>query len=56
MHFDLRSPVTMAAEVERLAELGRHGRERFDTKTVMADPEGNVFCVELGPADWTDAG
>jgi len=25
--------------------------EQFDGHTVMKDPEGNVFCVELGPAD-----
>jgi len=51
MHFDLRSPVTMAAEVERLASLGAAVAERFDGHTIMTDPEGNVFCVELGPAD-----
>jgi hypothetical protein len=51
MHFDLRSPVTMAAEVERLAGLGAAVAGRFETKTIMTDPEGNVFCVELGPAD-----
>ena len=51
MHFDLRAPVTMAAEVRRLEELGAAVAERFDSHTVMTDPEGNVFCVELGPAD-----
>ncbi|HXW86766.1 MAG TPA: hypothetical protein VEJ42_00760 [Streptosporangiaceae bacterium] len=25
--------------------------DAFDSHTVMADPEGNVFCVELGPGD-----
>jgi hypothetical protein len=51
MHLDLRSPATMAAEVERLAGLGASVVKRFDGHTVMNDPEGNVFCVELGPAD-----
>ena len=51
MHFDLRSPVTMAAEVERLADLGAAVAERFESHTIMTDPEGNVFCVELGPGD-----
>jgi Glyoxalase-like domain len=51
MHFDLRAPATMRAEVERLRALGATERERFAGNTVMADPEGNVFCVELGPDD-----
>jgi hypothetical protein len=51
LHFDLRSPDTMAAEVERLVGLGAKVQERFDTSTILTDPEGNVFCVELGPAD-----
>jgi Glyoxalase-like domain len=51
MHFDLRAPVTMAAEVDRLQAAGASVAERFDSHTIMADPEGNVFCVELGPAD-----
>jgi hypothetical protein len=25
--------------------------ERFESHTIMTDPEGNVFCVELGPGD-----
>jgi len=41
----------MAAEVERLAGLGAAVQERFESHTIMTDPEGNVFCVELGPAD-----
>ena len=41
----------MAAEVERLAALGATVVERFDGHAVMTDPEGNVFCVERGPAD-----
>lgn len=51
MHFDLRAPVTMAAEVERLAGLGAVVAQRFDSRSIMTDPEGNVFCVERGPAD-----
>jgi len=51
MHFDLRAPETMAAEVQRLASLGAKVQERFDSHTIMTDPEGNVLCVELGPAD-----
>ena len=51
MHFDLRSPAAMAEEVARLEALGATVIQRFDGHTVMNDPEGNVFCVELGPAD-----
>lgn len=51
VHFDLRAPETMAAEVQRLTDLGAAVLERFDGHTIMTDPEGNVFCVELGPAD-----
>jgi len=51
MHFDLRAPVTMADEVSRLEALGATVVKRFAGLTVMDDPEGNVFCVELGPAD-----
>jgi Glyoxalase-like domain len=51
MHFDLRAPVTMADEVNRLEALGATVVERFAGLTRMDDPEGNAFCVELGPAD-----
>jgi hypothetical protein len=51
MHIDLRAPETMAKEVRRLAALGASVVERHDGHTVMNDPEGNVFCVELGPSD-----
>jgi hypothetical protein len=51
MHFDLRSPITMRAEVERLVALGASVIEPFNSHTTLADPEGNVFCVELGPGD-----
>ena len=50
MHFDLRAPHTMDSEVERLQAAGATVAERFDSHTIMRDPEGNVFCVELGPA------
>jgi hypothetical protein len=51
MHFDLRAPVTMADEVKRLQAIGATVVERFAGHTVMNDPEGNVFCVELGPGE-----
>jgi hypothetical protein len=51
MLFDLRSPTTMRAEVVRLVALGATVLEHFDSHTTLADPEGNVFCVELGPHD-----
>ena len=51
MHFDLRSPRTMHAEVERLTALGATVAARFNSHTTLHDPEGNVFCVELGPED-----
>ena len=51
MHFDLRSPRTMRSEVERLTALGATVAARFDSHTTLLDPEGNVFCVELGPED-----
>jgi hypothetical protein len=49
MHFDLRAPGLVEAEVARLAELGASVLERHEHHTVMADPEGNEFCVEPGP-------
>jgi Glyoxalase-like domain len=51
MHFDLRAPATMAAEVARLEALGAHVEQSFESHVIMNDPEGNVFCVELGPDD-----
>ncbi len=50
MHFDLRAPGALADEVHRLRELGATIVEPFDGHTIMNDPEGNVFCVEQGPA------
>ena len=49
VHFDLRAPGSQAEEVERLAALGATVLERHESHTVMADPEGNEFCVEPGP-------
>ena len=51
VHLDLRSLTSMDEEVERLVGLGATVVERFDDITVMADPEGNEFCVEPGPGD-----
>ena len=46
MHFDLRAPAGVAAEVERLEALGAAVvRDQGDLVT-MRDPEGNEFCVE----------
>jgi hypothetical protein len=47
MHFDLRAPGTVADEVARLVALGASVQRRGDHTTVMRDPEGNEFCVEL---------
>ena len=51
LHLDLRPLTTMAEEVARLVGLDATVVERFDDITVMQDPEGNEFCVELGPGD-----
>jgi len=48
MHLDLYSN-NQAAEVQRLVGLGatvvRHQQDAGDDYVVMADPEGNEFCV-----------
>ena len=49
MHFDLRAPATVAAEVSRLEKLGATVVRNYPRLTVMQDPEGNEFCVEPGP-------
>lgn len=49
MHFDLRAPGAVAAEVSRLEKLGASVVHRHPGYTVMQDPEGNEFCVEPGP-------
>ncbi len=46
MHFDLRAPGSVADEVARLVALGATVQRPGDELTVMADPEGNEFCVE----------
>jgi predicted enzyme related to lactoylglutathione lyase len=49
MHFDLRAPATVAAEVSRLEKLGATVVRAYPRLTVMQDPEGNEFCIEPGP-------
>jgi hypothetical protein len=49
VHFDLRAPGPVEAEVARLEKLGATVIARHPHLTVMADPEGNEFCVEPGP-------
>jgi predicted enzyme related to lactoylglutathione lyase len=48
LHFDLR-PTDQAAQVERIVELGARrvdiGQSEDVTWVVLADPEGNEFCV-----------
>ena len=39
----------MDDEVARLERLGATVARRYQHHTVMADPEGNEFCVEPGP-------
>jgi predicted enzyme related to lactoylglutathione lyase len=48
VHFDLRAPGAGSDEVARLTALGATVLERHDSHTVMADPEGNEFCIEPG--------
>jgi hypothetical protein len=50
VHFDLRAPGPLADEVARLEGLGAVVLRRLPHNVVMADPEGNEFCVEPGPA------
>lgn len=50
LHFDLRAPGDMGAEVRRLEDLGATVTRPGEMLTVMADPEGNEFCVEPGPS------
>ena len=47
MHFDLRAPDgDVAGEVRRLQGLGATVLRDGEGLVVMADPEGNEFCVE----------
>ena len=45
-HFDLRAMGSVDAEVERLVALGASVIGGGGDLVVMADPEGNEFCVE----------
>jgi hypothetical protein len=47
MHLDLRAPGTVADEVARLEALGATVDAVHGGLTVMLDPGGNEFCVEL---------
>jgi hypothetical protein len=49
VHFDLRAPGALADEVARVERLGAVVARRYPDLVVMADPEGNEFCVEPGP-------
>ena len=49
VHFDLRAPGPMDDEVARIERLGAAVARRYPGHVVMADPEGNEFCVEPGP-------
>ncbi|KRF36808.1 VOC family protein [Nocardioides sp. Soil805] len=45
-HFDLRAVGSIADEVRRLEQLGATVLREVSDLVVMADPEGNEFCVE----------
>jgi hypothetical protein len=49
VHFDLRAPGALEDEVARVEALGAVVTRRYSGHVVMADPEGNEFCVERGP-------
>ena len=46
MHFDLRAPDGVSAEVQRLSALGATVADDQGDLVVMQDPEGNEFCLE----------
>jgi len=46
MHLDLRAPGDIQEEVQRLHGLGATTVRDGTDLVVMADPEGNEFCVE----------
>lgn len=48
LHLDLRTD-DLAGEVARLVVLGASVLATFDGRRVLADPEGNEFCVEERP-------
>ena len=45
-HFDLRPMTDVSSEVQRLVRLGARVLREDPELVVMADPEGNEFCVE----------
>ena len=45
-HFDLRAVGPLEDEVARLVAAGAVVQSRLEDLVVMADPEGNEFCVE----------
>lgn len=46
LHFDLRPHGERLFEINRLKSMGASVLHDGDKLTVMADPEGNEFCVE----------
>ena len=48
LHLDLRTD-DLSAEVDRLVVLGATVLAEHDGRRVLADPEGNEFCVEERP-------
>ena len=46
MHLDLRAPGPIPEEVARLETLGAVVLREEESIVVMADPEGNEYCVE----------
>ena len=46
VHLDLRAPGSVADEVARLTALGATVLRDGTDLVVMADPDGNEFCVE----------
>jgi len=55
LHLDIRASDSMDEEVARIEAIGGAKIRRVDEGgsfwTVMADPEGNEFCILRGPAD-----
>ncbi|RKS68643.1 hypothetical protein BZB76_5764 [Actinomadura pelletieri DSM 43383] len=49
VHLDLLA-VDPEAEIQRLAALGATVQARHPDNVVLADPEGNEFCLSLRPA------
>lgn len=46
IHLDLRAPGDLRDEIRRLVGLGASVRRGDSDLVVIADPEGNEFCVE----------